>query len=212
MIITFIIRLRYQLIFCVGRIWIQVPCLRTSTLIVLNSYITIFSTPNTLPSPPQTAHIGLTDPQTLIVPTDPLCPHRPSHHRPTSPITHLPLFVDLTHLAAIDPRRSDPGPNPQAAATVHLSFLFAVIGFFCVFIWVWWLRWWWLILANVVVVDDFGSGFCGFWLWVSWFMVVVVAVSCCCGCDGWLSCWWLWWPVVMGVVMVAVALFFFPAL
>ena len=51
----------------------------------------------------------------------------------------------------------------------------------------------------VVVVDDFdsgfmyfgfGSGICGFWLWVLWFMVVVVAMGC--GCRGWLS-----WLVVM---------------
>ena len=37
--------------------------------------------------------------------------------------------------------------------------------FLCVFIWVWWLWcWWrwWLILANVVVVNDFGSGFVDF--------------------------------------------------
>ena len=44
----------------------------------------------------------------------------------------------------------------------------------------------------VVVVDNFGfgSGFCGFWLWVSWFMDVVVAVAVAvgCSCDGWLSC------------------------
>ena len=42
----------------------------------------------------------------------------------------------------------------------------------------------------VVVVDNFGfgSGFCGFWLWVSWFMDVVVAVVVGCSCDGWLSC------------------------
>lgn len=70
----------------------------------------------------------------------------------------------------------------------------------------------WILVVVVVDNFGFGSGFCGFWLWVSRFMVVVVAVSCCCGCDGWLSCWWLWWPVVMGAVMVAVALFFFPAL
>ena len=47
-----------------------------------------------------------------------------------------------------------------------------------------------MILAMVVMVDDFGSGF---WLWVSWFMVVVVVVAvgcgCGCGCDDWLS--WL---------------------
>ena len=54
-------------------------------------------------------------------------------------------------------------------------------------------------LVAVVVVNDFGfgSGFCGFWLRVSWFMVVVVvmavALGCGCGCHGWLS----WLVVVM---------------
>ena len=54
----------------------------------------------------------------------------------------------------------------------------------------------------VVVVDNFGfgSGFCGFWLWVSWFMDVVVAVAVGCSCDGWLS--WL-------VVVVLFYCFFF---
>ena len=46
-----------------------------------------------------------------------------------------------------------------------------------------------LWILVVVVVDDFGfvSGFCGFWLWVSWFMVMVVVVVVGCGCDDWLS-------------------------
>ena len=50
-----------------------------------------------------------------------------------------------------------------------------------------------LWILVVMVVDDFGfgSGFCGFWLWVLWFVVVVVAVGC--SCDD----WWLWWLVVM---------------
>ena len=46
-----------------------------------------------------------------------------------------------------------------------------------------------LWILVVVVVDDFGfdSGFCGFWLWVLWFMVMVVVVVVSCGCDDWLS-------------------------
>ena len=60
-----------------------------------------------------------------------------------------------------------------------------------------------MILAMVVMVDDFGSGF---WLWVSWFMVVVVvvAVGCGCGCDDWLS-----WLVVVVAGGDGVVGFFF---
>ena len=59
-----------------------------------------------------------------------------------------------------------------------------------------------MILAMVVMVDDFGSGF---WLWVSWFMVVVVAVGCGCGCDDWLS----WLVVVVAGGDGVVGFFFF---
>ena len=56
-----------------------------------------------------------------------------------------------------------------------------------------------LCILVVVVVDDFGfgSGFCEFWLWVSWFVVVVVVgvVVVMVGCHG----WWLWWLVVIGL-------------
>ena len=57
---------------------------------------------------------------------------------------------------------------------------------------------------------DFGCvWFCGFWLWVLWFMVVVVAMGC--GCRGWLS--WLVVVVTGGdgvvIVVVVVVLFLF---
>ena len=57
-------------------------------------------------------------------------------------------------------------PPQTHAITEALSILFTVIEFFfffkCIFIWVWWLWWRWLILAMVVVVDDFDSGFVDF--------------------------------------------------
>ena len=49
----------------------------------------------------------------------------------------------------------------------------------------------WILVVVVVDDYDFGSGFCGFWLYVLWFMVVVVVVvvavvlGCGGGCHSW---------------------------